>query len=334
MKEATIKDIARRADVSISTVSRVLNGNYPVSTEARQRVEQAMGELCYRPNAVARSLRSSRTNLVALLVPAISNRFFMEVAQGLEDEILKIGCNLVVASTNNSPERESELLETLLARRVDAVVLAPTGTSCPKLQELAERQVPMVLVDRSISQAQASEVLWNDFDAAYALTRHLIDNGHRRIAMVNVTLENSNGVNRLAGYRQAMQDAGLPLFPAYVSPSNFDFEDARGFVCEVLALPEPPTALFCANNVMAEGALSALKEMGLAVPRDVSLVAFGNLACNRYLTPAITNAHQDGRSMGVKAGKIIRERLEQGSDEVYKVILNAPLHLHGSVKKL
>lgn len=334
MKEATIKDIARRARVSISTVSRVINGNYPVSTEARQRVERAMEELAYRPNAVARSLRSSRTNLVALLVPAISNRFFMEVAQGLEDEILKIGCNLVVASTNNNPERESELLDTLLARRVDAVVLAPTGTSCPKLQEAVERGVPVVLVDRGLAQLLVSEVLWNDFEAACALTGHLIENGHTRIAVVNVTLENTNGASRLAGYRHAMQEAGLTVPEGYVSASNFNFEDAHDFARRVLALPQPPTALFCANNVMAEGVLAALKELDLCVPGDISLVAFGNLACNRYIAQPITNAHQDGRLMGAKAGRMVCERLEHGPDEAYKVILSAPLHLHGSVKKL
>lgn len=334
MKEATIKDIATLAQVSITTVSRVINGNYPVSQEARERVEDAIRKLHYRPNAVARGLRHNRTNLVAMVVPDISNPFFMEAAKGLEQSLLPSERNLVIASSDSSPEKERHLLNALLERRVDGLVIASVDHQFDAIHNFFQMDTPVVLIDRSVEGLEANEVRWNDSETSCRLTEELIKNNHTRIGIVNVTLENLNGRARLEGYLEAIARAGIPLRREYISPSGFSRQDACEFVRKVMSLPEPPTALFCANNIMVEGTLRALDELGLKIWQDVSLVAFGNLICNRYISPGITCAMQDGLEMGEKAGEILCSLLEKENLPPRQIILDAPICHFQSVRRL
>ncbi|MCI6959823.1 MAG: LacI family transcriptional regulator [Oscillospiraceae bacterium] len=334
MKEATIKDIAALAQVSITTVSRVINENYPVSQEARVRVEDAIQKLHYRPNAVARGLRRNRTNLVAMVVPDISNPFFMEAAKGLEESLLHSERNLVIASSDSSEEKERHLLNALLERRVDGLVIASVDHQADAIHGFFQMGTPVVLIDRPMEGLQANEVRWNDSETSCRLTEELIQSNHTRIGIVNVTLENHNGRARLSGYLEAIARAGIPLRQEYISPSNFSRQDACDFVRKVMSLPQPPTALYCANNIMVEGTLHALDELGLKIWQDVSLVAFGDLICNRYISPGITCAVQDGLEMGKKAGEILCALLEKGDIPPRQIILDAPLCRFQSVRRL
>lgn len=334
MRDITIKDIARRAGVSISTVSRVINDNYPVRQEVREKVEQVMRESEYRPNAVARSLRINKTNLIALVIADLSNHFFMEIAKGLEMEIAKMGCQLVIASSGGDVKRERELISALMDRRIDAMVLASSDTSGEMVDRCLKQGLPVVLVDRSIQGVNTHQILWNDFDLSYRLTRHLIDNGHRKIAMVNVTLANPNGCNRLDGYRQALRDAGIPISDAYISPSNFRKEDACRFVTRLMGRENPPTAVFCANNIMLEGTLAAFRALGLRVYDDVSVAAIGSLLCNEYITPQITSAEQDSFSMGRQAGEILSGIFSGATTARAQIVLESRIVERGSVKRL
>ncbi|HJA25782.1 MAG TPA: LacI family transcriptional regulator [Candidatus Fournierella merdigallinarum] len=334
MKEATIKDIAALAQVSITTVSRVINGNYPVSQDARERVEQAIRKLNYRPNAVARGLRRSRTNLVAMVVPDISNHFFMEAAKGLEGSLQHSGRSLVIASSDSSPEKERQLLDALLERRVDGLVIAAVDHQSDTIRNFLQMGIPVVLIDRPVEGLAVNEVRWNDRETSRRLTEELIENNHRRIGIVNVTLENPNGRARLDGYLDALAQAGIPPREEYISPSGFSDQDARDFVCRVMNLPTPPTALYCANNIMVEGTLHALGQLGLKIWQDVSLIAFGDLICNRYIHPGITCALQDGLEMGEKAGDILCSLLEKGDGAPRRIILDAPLCRFDSVRRL
>lgn len=334
MKEATIKDIASLAQVSITTVSRVINGNYPVSQEARERVEDAIHKLNYRPNAVARGLRRNRTDLVAMVVADISNHFFMEAAKGLERSLVHSGRSLVIASSDSSPEKERQLLNTLLERRVDGLVIASVDHHTDTIRSFLQMGVPVVLIDRPVEGLEANEVRWNDRETSRQLTEELIANHHQRIGMINVTLENLNGRARLDGYRDALARSGIPVREEYISPSGFSDQDAYDFTRRVMQLPEPPTALYCANNIMVEGTLRALSELGLRIWQDVSLVAFGDLICNRYITPRITCAVQDSLEMGEKAGEILCDLLEKGDSPPRRIILGAPLCRFQSVRRL
>lgn len=334
MKEITIKDIASEAGVSISTVSRVINGNYPVRQEVREKVEAVMKQLEYHPNAVARSLRINKTNLIALVVADLSNHFFMEIAKGLEIEVSKMGYHLVIASSGGNIEKERELIDTLVGKRIDGLVIASSDSDGDKIQKCLSLGIPVVLVDRTIKNITTNQILWKDFECSYKLTRLLTDNGHKRIGIVNVTLTNPNGSSRLEGFKQAITDAGIPVSEAFISPSNFSQRQAYDYVMEIMQKENRPTAIYCANNIMLEGTLQALRELELKVYDDVSLVAFGRLECNKYITPQITSEDQDSLEMGHRAGEILSGLLAGKNTYSTQIILDSKIKERGSVKKI
>lgn len=334
METVTIKDIARETGLSVATVSRVINDNYPVSKESRRRVTEAMEKLHYRPNAIARSLRSNRSNLIALVVADLSNRFFMEAAKGLEEELGKHGYNLVIASSDGKSVKESKLLETLVERRVDGLCIASVDQDGAAINSIIEGGTPVVLIDRGLENVRASQVLWNDTETARMLTNVLIENGHRDIAMVNVTLSHMTGQNRLRGFKGAMEEAGISVPKDFISSSGFSSDDAYGFVKRVLSKRRRPTGFVCANNVMTEGAIRAFREMKMEIGRDVSLVSFGYLECNKYLEPQITSAELNSRVMGRRAGMILLEQIQGASVESTQVVLRSEFKVGGSVVKI
>lgn len=334
MSEVNIKDIANIAGVSVSTVSRVINDNYPVSAEVKKRVQEVMKNLDYHPNAVARSLRMNRTNTVALIIADLTNNFFMGIAKGLEYQLSEMGYSLVIASSGGDAEREKKLIDMLVAKKVDALVAATVDSEPDKLKGCIAQGIPVVLVDRLLNGISANQISWNNFESAYRLTELLIKNGHKRIGIINVHLSNSNGVERLEGFRQAMEDYHISLQKEFVSQANFSERQAYDSVQKMMRLKERPTALFCANNVMVEGALSALQDLELKVYEDISLVAMGNLSCNKYINPKITCAVQDSFKMGVKAGDILKDILAGKQSYTAQIRMETELKEYGSVKKI
>lgn len=329
MKQATIKDIAKAAGVSITTVSRALNGNYPVSVEVQQRVRKAVRELGYQPNAVARSLRSNRTNLIALVVPDLSNMFFMEAAKGLEREIAADGYNLVVAGSDGKAEKERHLLESLLEKRIDALVIASSDSRLDSIQRFLELRVPVVQIDRVLDGLKTNQVGWDNLAASRQITQELIDAGHTDIGIVNVSLQNRNGQERYHGFLQAMEQNRLAVEEEWVSPSNFDSDTAYAWVRRLLSRPYRPTALFCANNIVLSGTLKACAELGLRIGKDISLVSFGMV--ESYYGLNITCMYQDSCEMGRQAGHLLRQLLQSADAGCTKVCLEAPLRRGDSV---
>ncbi|MCH3918417.1 MAG: LacI family transcriptional regulator [Spirochaetia bacterium] len=335
MKKITIKDIAVEAGVSITTVSRVINGNYPVSDGVKDKVRRVMQEMDYHPNAIARSLRSNRTNLIALVIADLSNRFFMEIAKGLEYEISSLGYQLLIASSGGEPAKEKKIINALIEKQIDGLVVASSGGNTRELQKCLAFDIPLVLIDRPVEGIRTDQILWNDFEASYQLTDLLIKKGHRKIAIVNVTLSNPTGRNRLAAFKKALEDASVEIDDRYISASNFNRDEAYAFVYDLMSKPNPPTAFFCVNNIMLEGTLQALKDLGSRIYEDVSIVVFGDAECNRYISPKITVAYQDSLLMGRNAGILLSHRLE-GKDgfSVSQLVLDAPIHEGGSVRSL
>lgn len=335
MKDATIKDIAAEAQVSISTVSRVVNGNYPVSKAAKTRVLTAMQKLDYHPNAVARSLRNNRTNLVALIIADLSNQFFMEIAKGLEAEVNTIGDNLMIAASGNDPARENQIIDTLIARKVDGLVIATAGDeSRDAIRKVQSCGIPLVLVDRSLTKVNANQILWDDFQVSYALTQLLIAQGHTKIGIVNVTLRTTTGKRRLDGFLKALNDYQLSVDASFVSDSNFDADEAYQFVRQLFSKQCRPTALVCENNIMALGTLRALRDLRLEVGKDVSLVVFGNIITDLYLPFSITHACQDSVLMGRKAGQRLIANIQNPEMDPAQEVISCPI-VHGdSVRKL
>ena len=321
MTEITIKSVARKAGVSITTVSRVINGNYPVSAASKKRVENAMKDLNYRPNIIARNLRSNKTNLIAFVVADISNPFFMDAVKGLEGEVEQEGYNLVIASSNGSIEKEHKLIDSLIEQRIGGLVIASSDASGEGVKTCLEMNIPVVLIDRMIEGMDLNQVGWDNYAGAKLLTEKLIEKGHRRIGIVNVSLAHQSGTLRRDGFLDTLEEHGIPRVDEYVSPANFSMEEAYKWAGKLLGREKRPTALFCANNVMLEGALMAAGDASLSIGEELSLVSFGSIDFDRFLSTSITCLHQDSSLMGQKAGEILLRQLKGREEEKHTIVI-------------
>jgi LacI family transcriptional regulator len=317
---STISDVAKLAGVSTMTVSRVVNGTGYTSTETRARVETAIGELGYVPNALARQLRSKRTKTIALVVSDISNPFFTTIARGAEDVAVRHGFSVMYCNTDESESEEEQYLLMLIERQVDGVLLVPARSSGTSFRLLQAHHVPVVVMDRRVAARNVDSVLCDSEAGAHALTRHLIELGHRRIAVLTGRRNISTSVDRVAGCRRALEEAGLALDDELVHYGGFNFgklnqADGRRMAGEVLAAGgERPTAVFAANNFIAFGAVRALREAGLRVPEDMSVVAFDDLPEDWVAEPFLTVAAQPAYEIGHRAASLLLARLSGDHD--------------------
>ena len=312
---STISDVAKRAGVSTMTVSRVVNSTGYTSTETRSRVEAAIGELGYVPNALARQLRSKRTKTIALVVSDISNPFFTTIARGAEDVAVRHGFSVMYCNTDESEKEEEQYLLMLIERQVDGVLLVPARSSGTSFRLLQAHRMPVVVMDRRVAARNVDSVLCDSEAGAYALTRHLVDLGHRRIAVLTGRRNISTSTDRVAGCRRALEEAGLTLDDDLVRYGGFNFgklnqADGHRMAGEVLAAGgERPTAIFAANNFIAFGAIRALREAGIRVPEDMSVVAFDDLPEDWVSEPFLTVAAQPAYEIGRRAATLLLDHI-------------------------
>ncbi len=333
-RDVTVREVAEKAGISIATVSRVLNNNHPVSQDTRQRVLDAVAELNYHTNIMARSLRGYRSKIIAVVTPDISNDFFMYVVKGIETVFEKSDFCLLIASTNGDAEKEEKLLSTLIERRVDGLVIASANTNAAKINDCIARGIFTVLIDRAVPGAMAPSIVSSNVETTRRLIGLLLDAGHRDIGIINVSLTNAVGVARLGGYKEALAQAGIPLREAYISQPNFTVQDGRDSILKMLDLPTPPTALYCANNRMTEAALSVFGERGLKVGQDISLVSFGTFSVNRFLYSTITVAQDDGIAMGQHAAQYLFRQLSGEQGKMPDIVLNVDIKIGDSIRQL
>ncbi len=335
-KNITIKDIAQHTGLSITTVSRALNSNYPVSADAREKIEDAVTRLGYRPNLVARSLKSNNTNTIGFVVADISNPFFMKVAKGLEEELVKKGYQIILASSDGDAGKERDILGMFLERRIDALVLASSDTRPDMVKNVMESGIPVILVDRMVEGVNGDVFTEDNYRAAFELTRLLIDQGHRDIAFANVMLGISSGRERLKGALNAMESSNIPVNSEWISESQFTSEEAEAWIYHLFAgNAKQPTAIFCANNIVAEGVLIACKGLKLRIPEDVSIVSYGEISMQALIEPKITHAKQEPYVMGGIVAKQLLKHLRE-KDRYEPVIFRMPVKIlvRGSIKTI
>jgi LacI family transcriptional regulator len=312
---STISDVAQRAGVSTMTVSRVINSSGYSSPETRARVEAAIDELGYVPNALARQLRSERTKTLALVLSDISNPFFTTIARGVEDVAVRHGFSVMYSNTDESEREEAQYLRMLIERRVDGVLLVPAGSSGTSFRLLQSHRMPVVVLDRRVARSNVDSVRCDSEAGAHALTRHLIELGHRRIAVLTGRRTISTSVDRVAGCRRALEEAGLVLDDALVRYGGFTFgnlhqADGHRMARAVLAsTTDWPTAIFAANNFIAFGAIRALHEAGIRVPDDMSVVAFDDLPAEWVSEPFLTVAAQPAYEIGRHGAATLLDRI-------------------------
>lgn len=285
---STIRDVARAANVSTATVSHVFNGTRPVSPGTRQAVLDVARRLNYRPSAIARSLATQRTFTVGVVVADVLNPFFAGIIRGVEDLLWQQGRHLVVCSTDEQPEKEAHYLHLLIERRVDGVLVAPTGADLPVYAELAHHHIPAVFIDRRPPRPWGPVVETDNTGAGYAATRHLLDRGHTRIAILGRHQALSTVTGRFAGYRQALVEAGIMLDDSLAITVDARQEAALQAAQALFARPAPPTALIAANHVMALGVVAAMQASDVRCPQDLSLIAFDDLPWLALVTPPLT----------------------------------------------
>jgi LacI family transcriptional regulator len=297
---ATIKDVAREAGVSVATVSRVFNDSGPVSDETRQRIREAAALLRYVPNGVARSLITSKTHTLGVLLPDLYGEFFSEVIRGMDHAAQRSGYHLIVSSSHDA-KQEIEKAILAMRGRVDGLIAMSPHLDAASLIANVPSTLPIVLLNCALPGDGYDALTIENRNGAYAMVRHLISLGHRSIAMITGGSGNYDALERLRGYRKAMRDAGIEPPNEWELPGDFSEVSGYRAVATLLALNPRPTALFAANDSMAIGALSALREVGLRVPEDIAVAGFDDIPLARYMSPPLTSVHVDIAELGAQA---------------------------------
>ncbi len=309
---ATIRDVAARAKVSVATVSHVVNGTRKVSPATIQRVRQAMKEFDYHPNAVAQSLRTRKTHAIGAVVSDITNPFFATLVRGAEDAAIEAGYSLIVCNSDESLEKEDRYVRLLRQRRMDGLIISPVGDgSGLVVHELPQWKIPFVFVDRYVEGITADAVLSDNIEGAYQATRHLIEQGHRRIGLILGIKGATTTEERLAGYRKALDEAEISVSEELIAYGGYRQEGGRTTTEEFLALPEPPSAIFSTNNLMTTGVLKEIVRRGTKILRNVALVGFDDLEWFQYVKPSLTVVMQHPREMGVHAVELLLDRITE-----------------------
>ena len=316
----TIHDVAKRAGVAPITVSRVINNSGYVSKDKRERVETAIAELEYVPNVIARSLRSKRTNTLALVLTDITNPFFTVIARGVEDTASAAGMTVIFCNTDESVLEEEKYLQLLLQKQVDGILLVPACSVPKSIHLIQEQGTPVVVLDRKIPSVDVDIVRGDSEGGAYQLVKLLLDLGHTHIAVLSGQADVSTAEDRVIGYRRALEEAGLleyemVYFGAFTQASGYEMAQ------KALSHSPRPTAIFAANNFIAYGALKALHDTGLEVPGAMAMVAFDDLPQGLVLEPHLTVASQPAYEMGRKATQLLLNRLQAETPEPFQEII-------------
>ncbi|ELY3458821.1 ribose operon transcriptional repressor RbsR [Cronobacter sakazakii] len=326
-----MKDVARLAGVSTSTVSHVINKDRFVSEAIRLRVEDAIRTLNYAPSALARSLKLNQTRTIGMLITASSNPFFSELVRGVERSCFERGYSLVLCNTDGDEQRMNRNLETLLQKRVDGLLLLCTETHQPSPAIMKRYPaIPTVMMDWSPFDGGSDVIQDNSLLGGDIATRYLIDKGYTRIACVTGPLDKTPARLRLEGYRAAMQRAGLPVTEGYEVIGDFEFAGGLRAMQSLLALPEPPQAVFMGNDAMAVGAYQALYQAGLRIPQDIALVGYDDIELASYMTPPLTTIHQPKDELGELAIDVLIHRMAQPELQQQRLQLTPELIVRGS----
>lgn len=317
---ATIRDVARLARVTPTTVSRVLNNSGYVKEDTRKRVETAIADLAYLPTTVGQSLRFKRTQTLGLVISDISSMFWITVIRGAERFARAHGYSLVLIDTESSEQQQRNALENLIRRQVDGIILMPVSASTEPIRFVQRQGIPIVVLDHPMRDEQVDVVRCDTEQASYDLTRLLIERGHRKIAMITGPNNFATATDRADGYRRALRDAGLPVEETRVLYGRFLPESGAAMAGKLLELDDRPTAVVTGNDFIALGAVNTFRKAGIRIPEDLSMVTFDVAPEDLVLDPFFTSALQPGALMGERAAEILLRRLD-GQEMPYEEVL-------------
>lgn len=313
---ATIKDVAKLAGVSTTTVSHVINQTRFVAEETRQTVWNAVQTLNYSPSAVARSLKVNTTKSIGMIITTSEAPYFAEIVLAVEEHCYRQGYSLFLCNTQNDPEKIQNHLDMLIKKRVDGVLVMCSEYTDSSRTLLNRANIPMVVMDWGNTDNSKSDVILdNSFEGGYLATQYLIENGHTQIGVIAGNLEKTTAKQRFEGFVKAMKEANLAIRSDWIFEGDFEPESGFEQMNNLLRLAQHPTALFCFSDTIALGAISALSEKGLRVPEDMSIIGYDNIHASRFYSPPLTTIHQSKSRLGVKALNLLLERIKADNQD-------------------
>jgi DNA-binding LacI/PurR family transcriptional regulator len=326
----SIKKVAEMAGVSVGTVSHVITGTLNVSEPLRLKVQAAIRKLNYHPNHVARSLKTSKTRTLGIIVPDMTVSFFPQVIRGAETAVRQRGYSLIAVNSDEDGERQKELLSLLRSQRVEGIllVIAAAPTPLSQLTRILDASIPMVCLDRIPDRVPVDSVSVEDEEAAEMGVSHLIAMGARRIALATGPPALKNERRRLQGYKQALEKAGIPLDESLIWQGNLRTGEVADICRKALAtLQQVPQAIFCTNGPTALGVLRALRDRGMEIPRDIAFATFDELTVDDLFSPSITTVVQPAYDIGFKAAQILLDRIEGKAEQDAPITVRLPATL-------
>lgn len=334
--QITIKDIARILGISASTVSRALKDHPDINVDTKKAVNELAGKLKYHPNAVALSLKNSRSNTIGVIIPEIVHYFFSSVISGIEDVASQKGFTVIICQSNESYDREVANARTLLSHRVDGILVSVSKEThtFDHFTDLQEGGIPLVFFDRIAPDINADQVIIDDMEASYKATRHLIETGRKRIAHFAGPQTLIIGRDRLQGYLNALNEAGLPIDNRLIIEAD-TFEKARNAVIELIDSGNVPDGIFAVNDLTAIGAMQTIQKKGFKIPDEISIVGFSDGRFSGITDPNLTSVDQHGYEMGITAAEMLFNRI-LSTESIYipeVKVLNAELIIRGSSLK-
>lgn len=330
----TIRDVAELAGVHPSTVSRVINDDSRISEKTKNKVLLIIKKLGYTPNAIARGLKIKRTYTLGMLIPDITNPFFAEIARGVEDAANANGFNIILCNTDDKLKKERIYLEILKEKRVDGLILGTAHIRDKSILELEKKKFPYILLSRNIEGLDKNCVIVDDVVGGIIVTEYLIKLGHRRIAHITgpPTVRVAN--NRLEGYKFALEKHQIEYYEELVEEGDFRIKGGYQAMKKFLELPEPPTAIFAANDLLALGAMQAIQKKKYHIPEDFCIIGFDDIRLASFVYPPLTTIRQPMLEMGALAVKMLLKIIEEGEFNQRKIVLKPKLIIRESCRKI
>ena len=308
----TIADVARLAGVSKTTVSHAISGKRPVAPATRERITQIIAELGFRPNALARSLRMQRTQMIALIIPDITDPYYPALARGLQDTLASYGYYAILCNTDGEWHQEHEFIANAIQRQVDGIILSSLCTRNENIQQLVENSVAFVSIGPSTCHPNTDHITTDDQTGAMHATRYLLQQGHQRIGFIGGSSKQIHSGARFAGYCKALEEAHLSIDEALIVEGDFKRTGGQQAFCTLIQRFDAatrPTAIFCANDLMAIGALDVARQLGMKIPNDLAIIGYDDITAASLITPALTTIQPRTYDAGKVAGQLLMERI-------------------------
>ncbi|MTI30379.1 LacI family DNA-binding transcriptional regulator [Xanthovirga aplysinae] len=334
--QITIKDIARKLSISPSTVSRALKNHPDISKKTKKKVQELAKELDYRPNSVALSLRSSKTYTIGVIIPEIAHHFFSTVISGIEHIAYKNGYKVVICQSNESYNRELMNTQAMLSSRVDGLLvsLSKETNDYEHLKDIQRRNIPLVFFDRICKELETSRIVIDDFEGAFQAVEHLIQQGCKRIAHLTGPTNLSISMDRLSGYKAALQKYNIPIDEDLVIKTDLNPQSGEENTKKLINLPKPPDGVFAVTDPVALGVLKACKKLNVKVPDEISIIGFAGEPLTELTEPQISTIGQPGFEIGQLAAQEFLRQLEEGENFIPETkTLNSKLIVRESSRR-